>query len=126
MDKPITVMMTFSNPILVRAIKDLLGDNNAVNLREIPLSSVTCEDEKNIDVILCETEVLSVLEQQHVCLAPRALGISVWNNMLSISKGDLQSYNDLEEIVNYIIQIGKQSHINVKCEACGTDSQKKI
>ncbi|OEF98479.1 hypothetical protein [Desulfuribacillus alkaliarsenatis] len=123
MKKPIRVTLTFSNPLLTRAIKDVIGNNETFLLSESKLNSITCDDVENIDVILCETEVLERLEKEHICLAPKTLGISVWNNMISISKGDLQAYDDLDEIVDCILQIADKAKLRVKCDLCLTESK---
>lgn len=112
--------MTFKNPLLVRAIQDILGSNPSFELYESNLSAITCKDAEEIDVILCETEVLSNLEKEHICLAPKTLGISVWNNMISVSKGDLQSYEELDEIIAYMQKIASQDNQHKKCDQCFT------
>ncbi|OEH85699.1 hypothetical protein BHU72_02575 [Desulfuribacillus stibiiarsenatis] len=124
MEKPIRVMMAFTNPLLVRAIRDVLGNLAAFELQEGKLSAISCDDIEEIDVILCETESLALFEQQHVCLAPKTLGISVWNNMISVSKGDLQSYDELDEIIAYIEKIAALKNVEERCTDCNTDKVK--
>ncbi len=125
MKKPILVMMAFANPILVRAVKDILGNIPTIHLSEGELSTISCDRTQEIDVILCETEKLAQLESDHVCLAPKTLGISVWENMISVSKGDLQTYENLEEIVEYIEKISNQEHKYIKCDICTSESKLK-
>lgn len=115
---PIQVILAFSNPILVRAIQGILGEDPDIILREVELSDLRCEDEDKINVVLCETEILAEVELEHLCLASRTIGISVWNNKVSISKGDLQDYDDLEEIIAFIKEIGKKKHLKVACNNC--------
>ena len=126
MKKQIRVTMTFSNPILIRAINDILGNNDDFILSEAYLSSITCDDIESIDVILCETEVLERFEKEHICLAPITLGISVWNNMISVSKGDLQPYEHFDEIVLHIKNIANKMKVCAKCNLCMYDSDRKL
>lgn len=125
MQKPIKVTMTFKSPLLVRAIHDILGSNPSFRLSESSLSEISCKDAEEIDVILCETELLTNLEKEHICLAPKTLGISVWNNMISVSKGDLQSYEELDEIIAYIEKIASQDKLHKKCDQCLTLNNNK-